>query len=60
MNPLLPFFAAQGFGETEAEAIAGAFALKALEKGSFFVEEGKTSGRTLQGPRFRVWASRNH
>jgi len=43
LNPLLPFFAAQGFGETEAEAIAGAFALKTLEKGSFFVEEGKTS-----------------
>ncbi len=43
MNILNYFFQSQGFNEYDAGIISNGFSLKKLQKGDFFVEEGKTS-----------------
>lgn len=43
MNTFFAYFAAKGIGPDEIASIAAAFQTKTLERGSYFVEEGRTS-----------------
>jgi CRP/FNR family transcriptional regulator, anaerobic regulatory protein len=43
MEQLQSYFLSEGFSQEEAEHIAGKFIFKALRKGGYFVQEGKTS-----------------
>jgi CRP/FNR family transcriptional regulator, anaerobic regulatory protein len=43
MEPLIAYFESQGLTTAEARKVAAVFILKDLEKGDYFVEEGKIS-----------------